>query len=252
MSYDPVGFGGQYGYYHDFQGRYLLGHRYYDSYTGRFVTRDPIGYGGGINLYGFTGNNPVNRSDPSGFEPAIKGDPDDPTGLPRDDEGHWHGSTINPSVHDGTHEARRANAMRRSAVDVFFGALLAVVSPEGKLVEEVVDAVQEWKIARNLTRNKLQLAKRAAAEAKAAGSTAPQARQSTPNQMQTEVQREQAPPGIHRVDNYNTQVRGEKDHIHFDNDDGPALNRDGTWKHGGRILTNSEKEWISQHGWKHP
>ncbi len=35
---------------------------------GRFVTRDPIGYKGGINLYGFAGNNPVNRSDPSGFD----------------------------------------------------------------------------------------------------------------------------------------------------------------------------------------
>ena len=37
---------------------------------GRFVTRDPIGYKGGLNLYGFTGNNPVNESDPSGFSEA--------------------------------------------------------------------------------------------------------------------------------------------------------------------------------------
>ncbi len=35
---------------------------------GRFVTRDPIGYKGGINLYGFCGNNPVNDSDPSGYQ----------------------------------------------------------------------------------------------------------------------------------------------------------------------------------------
>ena len=47
----------------------LLTHRYYDAGTGRFVTRDPIGYKGGINLYGFAGNNPVNESDPSGFDP---------------------------------------------------------------------------------------------------------------------------------------------------------------------------------------
>ena len=34
------------------------------------MTRDPIGYKGGINLYGFVGNNPVNRSDASGYSPA--------------------------------------------------------------------------------------------------------------------------------------------------------------------------------------
>lgn len=63
-------FGGQFGYYHDSTGLYLLTHRYYDPKAGRFVNRDPIGYGGGINLYGFTGNNPVNRMDPNGTDQA--------------------------------------------------------------------------------------------------------------------------------------------------------------------------------------
>jgi RHS repeat-associated protein len=65
-----MGFGGQFGYYTDDTGRTLLGHRFYDAGMGRFVTRDPIGYKGGINLYGFTGNNPVNESDPSGYGPG--------------------------------------------------------------------------------------------------------------------------------------------------------------------------------------
>ncbi len=67
--YSPVGFGGQQGYYKDYTGLYLLTHRYYDAGAGRFINRDPIGYKGGINLYGFAGNNPVNRIDPSGFSP---------------------------------------------------------------------------------------------------------------------------------------------------------------------------------------
>ena len=66
--YDPVGFGGQWGYCKDgATGLYLLTHRYYDAGAGRFINRDPIGYKGGINLYGFAGNNPVNQSDPSGL-----------------------------------------------------------------------------------------------------------------------------------------------------------------------------------------
>ncbi len=41
-------------------------HRYYDPNAGRFITRDPIGYDGGINLYAYTANNPVNDADPDG------------------------------------------------------------------------------------------------------------------------------------------------------------------------------------------
>lgn len=66
---DPFsGFGGQWGYYSDPEtGLQLLTHRYYDSGAGRFVTRDPISYNGGVNLYNYTANNPVNGSDPSGL-----------------------------------------------------------------------------------------------------------------------------------------------------------------------------------------
>jgi len=64
---DPVGFGGQFGYYTDTEtGLLCLTHRYYDPGTGKFVNRDPIGYKGGINLYGFADGNPVNESDPNG------------------------------------------------------------------------------------------------------------------------------------------------------------------------------------------
>lgn len=39
------------------------GYRYYDPSLGRFINRDPIGESGGLNLYAFTGNSPVNGYD---------------------------------------------------------------------------------------------------------------------------------------------------------------------------------------------
>ncbi|MCX6346116.1 MAG: RHS repeat-associated core domain-containing protein [Armatimonadetes bacterium] len=64
----PFGYGGQSGYYKDREsGLILCSYRYYDPAEGRWLTRDPIGYDGGINVYAYCGGNPVGRLDPSGF-----------------------------------------------------------------------------------------------------------------------------------------------------------------------------------------
>ncbi|MBI4835362.1 MAG: RHS repeat-associated core domain-containing protein [Planctomycetes bacterium] len=53
--------------YNTENGEYDYGARHYNPYTGRFNTRDPIGYGGGVNLYTYVCNNPINRTDSSGM-----------------------------------------------------------------------------------------------------------------------------------------------------------------------------------------
>jgi RHS repeat-associated protein len=43
-------------------------HRYYDPITGRYITPDPIGLRGGINLFVYVQENPINGSDPRGLD----------------------------------------------------------------------------------------------------------------------------------------------------------------------------------------
>jgi RHS repeat-associated protein len=61
----PWGYTGH--YTHADTGLVLAPYRAYDPETGRWLSRDPIGENGGINLYGYVGNNPVNRKDPLGL-----------------------------------------------------------------------------------------------------------------------------------------------------------------------------------------
>ena len=51
-------------------GLYYYGFRWYDPRTGRWLSRDPIGERGGVNLYGFVGNDGVSFVDVLGFGKA--------------------------------------------------------------------------------------------------------------------------------------------------------------------------------------
>jgi RHS repeat-associated protein len=59
------GYSGSFGYQDDGDSLQLLGHRYYDSSTGTFITRDPIK--DGRNWYSYCENNPVQNIDPDGL-----------------------------------------------------------------------------------------------------------------------------------------------------------------------------------------
>jgi RHS repeat-associated protein len=65
----PFGFVGEGQYQTDADtGLMLLGHRYYDASTGRFLSADPAQ--AGTNWYDYCDNNPLDRADPSGYDPG--------------------------------------------------------------------------------------------------------------------------------------------------------------------------------------
>src|SRR5690606_12198005 len=71
------------------------------------------------------------------------------------------------------------------------------------------------------------------------------------NQMNQEIRHGQAPPSIVRVDHAEIpNVPEQMAQVHFS--DGSALKYDGSWKHGGRVLTNREKDWLRKWSWGIP
>jgi len=70
---NPFTYLGQFGVLDSGRGLSFLGNRWYSAALGRFVTTDPIGIEGGINLYEYANNNPIALSDPLGLEPAPNG-----------------------------------------------------------------------------------------------------------------------------------------------------------------------------------
>ncbi len=62
-------FAGQ--YYDSETGLHYNYWRFYDPSLGRYLRADPIGLEGGINPYAYVQNNPVNKIDPNGLNPAL-------------------------------------------------------------------------------------------------------------------------------------------------------------------------------------
>jgi len=72
----PFKYVGQYGVMAEPNGLYYMRARYYDPNVGRFISEDPLGFGGGdVNLFAYVSNNPVNRIDPMGLQAYPRSDP---------------------------------------------------------------------------------------------------------------------------------------------------------------------------------
>jgi RHS repeat-associated protein len=64
---NPLTYVGGFGVMDEGDGLFFMKNRHYGAHTGKFLQKDPIGMAGGINLYAYVANNPVDRIDPEGF-----------------------------------------------------------------------------------------------------------------------------------------------------------------------------------------
>jgi RHS repeat-associated protein len=76
------------GQYEDTESGYHYNwHRYYDPSTGRYLTPDPIGLAGGLNGYGYAGQDPMGAVDPWGLKVYVTGHNISPTSS-------WHSALL--------------------------------------------------------------------------------------------------------------------------------------------------------------
>ena len=110
-------------YQHDGTGLVFAPYRVYASEFGRWLSRDPSGELGGINLYGYVLNDPVNAYDPDGLDVVYLFDGDAATGyghaavLVGNDENGWHYFSK-----DGRDDKKSVNVHRRYGSIREFGA----------------------------------------------------------------------------------------------------------------------------------
>jgi RHS repeat-associated protein len=114
--------------------------RFYDPDAGRWISRDPIGEEGGLNLYGYVLENPVNVKDSLGLGPGDWWDPRTPTylsDLAQNYANTLRGRTGNDSDHHSVAVRDFAERMEQTYGGRFAGLLSALIAAAVGNVEEL-------------------------------------------------------------------------------------------------------------------
>jgi RHS repeat-associated protein len=223
----PFLFNGMYGVMTDDTGLYYMRARYYNPEIRRFVNQDPlmlgfVAQGQTLNRYAYVTGEPVSYVDPFGL---CEEDPYFIEGAPW----YWNAAILGLDVVDyGSDIAYVASLFGSGGTS---SAALPVVVLKKTTLKTI----------------KKELKKELKENVKKTISL---------NQLSKKIQsRKGVPSDILRVDKGSPR-HGEKPHIHFRN--GAALNKDGTWKHIPKELTNKikltnkEKKWLQENGWELP
>jgi len=72
---------GQFGVMDEGNGIFYLRARYYDPEVGRFISKDPIGFLGGLNVFTYVENDPIDLIDPLGLDYWVEGAVEGEAGL---------------------------------------------------------------------------------------------------------------------------------------------------------------------------
>jgi RHS repeat-associated protein len=111
-------------------GLYNFRARWYDSRTGRWLSNDPIGINGGLNLYAFCGNDAVNFRDPEGEDVRREKGNDE--------------SWINNMIHEGVSVDLYDNKGNVIGERIFSFGIMKLPGLNGEVYEQYSDCPQRF------------------------------------------------------------------------------------------------------------
>ena len=112
-GFQPFGFAG--GIYDQDTKLTKFGARDYDAEVGRWLAKDPIRFDGGVNLFAYAGNNPVNIIDPTGLRgtPSTNTNNNSGTRSSRNSYSGVRGGVLRNESNSNSYQARREAARKK-------------------------------------------------------------------------------------------------------------------------------------------